>query len=113
MRLIFGVMSLLIVLAIIGTVGKRQLQALGQIGSSTRAPSDAAGKAVSDSVLGRGRDGAPTLAVPEGMGALAGAAPVAVEGTVPMQAQAIQKNMRDATNAALQKGVERNQNAQP
>ena len=47
------------------------------------------------------------------MGAVAGATMAPVEGTVPMQAQAIQNNMRDATNAALQKGVDRNNNAQP
>jgi hypothetical protein len=44
---------------------------------------------------------------------MAGAAPAVVEGTVPMQAQAIQNNVRDATNAALQKGVDRSNNAQP
>ena len=41
MRMIFGVMSLLIVLAIVGTLGKKQLQALGQMGTtSTRTPAD-------------------------------------------------------------------------
>jgi len=114
MRAIFGVMSLLIVLAIVGTVGKKQLHALGQIGTTaTRVPDDAAGRVVSDAVLGRGGNGAATLAVPDAMGAMAGATPAAVEGTVPMQAQAIQKNMRDATTAALQKGVDRNNRAQP
>ncbi len=113
MRLMFGVMSLLIVLAIVGTVGKKQLQALGQIGSSaTRVPTDPAGKAVSDAVIGRSRD-AGALAVPGAMGGMAGTEPAIVDATVPMQAQAIQKNIRDATNAALQKGVDRNNQAQP
>jgi hypothetical protein len=44
------------------------------------------------------------VAVPGGM---PGAAPAAVEGTVPMQAQAIQNNVRDAANAALQQGAQR------
>ena len=110
MRVIFGVMSLLIVLVVVGTLGKKQLQALGQMGSSTRTPTDPAAQAVTDAVMGRARDGAATIAVPGGM---AGAAPATVEGTVPMQAQAIQNNVRDATNAALQKGVDRNQGAQP
>jgi hypothetical protein len=44
---------------------------------------------------------------------MAGATPAIVEGTVPMQAQAIQSNVRDATNAALQRGVDRSNNAQP
>ena len=114
MRMIFGVLSLLIVLAIVGTLGKEQLQALGQIGTTTtRAPADAEGKAVTDAVMGRARDGAATVAVPGDMGGMAGAAPAVVEGTVPMQAQSIQNNVRDATNAALQKGVERSNAAQP
>ena len=114
MRMLFGVMSLLIVLAIVGTLGKKQLQALGQIGTTTtRAPTDAEGKAVTDAVMGRARDGAATVAVPGDMGGMAGAAPAVVEGTVPMQAQSIQNNVRDATNAALQKGVERSNAAQP
>ena len=114
MRMIFGVMSLLIVLVIVGAIGKKQLQALGQIGTTaTRVPADAEGKAVTDAVMGRARDGAATAAVPGGMGGMAGATPAIVEGTVPMQAQAIQNNMRDATNAALQKGVDRNNAGQP
>ena len=114
MRIVFGVMSLLIVLAIVGTLGKKQLLALGQIGSeSTRAPTDPEGKAVTDAVMGRARDGAATVAVPGGMGGMAGATPAVVEGTVPMQAQAIQNNLRDATNAALQKGADRSDRAQP
>jgi len=112
MRMIFGVLSLLIALAIVGTVGKKQLQALGQIGTtSTRMPTDAEGKAVNDAVMGR--SGAGALAVPGAMGGMASTEPAIVDATVPMQAQAIQKNMRDATNAALQKGVDRNNNAQP
>ena len=114
MRMIFGVMSLLIVLAIVGTLAKKQLQALGQMGNtSTRTPTDPAAKAVTDAVMGRARDGAATVAVPGGRGGMAGASPAIVEGTVPMQAQAIQNNVRDATNAALQKGVERSNAAQP
>lgn len=106
MRMIFGVLSLLVVLAIIGTVGKKQLEALGLTGrTATRAVQQGAEtKAVTDAVMGRSRDGAATVAVPGGM---PGAAPAVVEGTVPMQAQAIQNNVRDATNAALQKGAER------
>jgi hypothetical protein len=114
MRMIFGVVSLLIVLAVVGTLAKKQLQALGQIGTTTtRVPADAEGKAVTEAVMGRARDGAATVSVPRDMGGMAGAAPAVVEGTVPMQAQAIQNNVRDATNAALQKGVDRSNNAQP
>ena len=114
MRIIFGVMSLLIVLAIVGTLGKKQLQALGQIGTtSTRTPTDPAAKAVTDAVMGRARDGAATVAVPGAMGGFADATPAVVEGTVAIQAQTIQNNVRNATNAALQKGVDRSNGAQP
>lgn len=112
MRMIFGVMSLLIVLAIVGTLGKKQLQALGQAGgTTTRVPLDSQTQAVSDAVLDRARDGAATAAVPGGMPG-ATLAPLG-EATVPMQAQAIQNRMRDATTQALQQGVQRNNDAQP
>ena len=114
MRLIFGVMSLLIVLAIVGTLAKTQLQAISVMGqTSTRAPTDPAAKAVTDAVMGRARDGAATVAVPGGMGGAADATPAVVEGTVPMQSKQIQNNVLNSTNAALQKGAERNHAAQP
>ena len=114
MRIIFGLMTLLLALVIVGSLAKKQLQALGQIGTtSTRTPTDADAKAVTDAVMGRTRNGAATVAVPGDMGGMAGATPAIVDATVPMQAQSIQNNVRDATNAALQKGVERSNGAQP
>jgi hypothetical protein len=108
MRLIFGVLSLLIVVAIVGSIAKKQLDATGLAGrTSTRAVQQGAeAQAVTNAVIGRAApgDGAATVAVPGGM---PGAAPAAVEGTVPMQAQAIQNNVRDAANAALQQGAQR------
>jgi hypothetical protein len=106
MRLIFGVMSLLIVLAIVGTLGKKQFEALGLTGqTATRAAAQGAEtKAVSDAVLGRARDGAATIAVP---GGVPGAVAAPVEGTIPAQSRAIQSNIRDAANAALQQGANR------
>ena len=114
MRVIFGVVSLLIVLAIVFNLQKKQLQALGVAGD-TAARADAQRspetKAVTDAVMGRARDGgAATIAVPGGM---PGAMPAAVEGTVPYQAQTIQNNVRSATQSALQKGADRNSAAQP
>jgi hypothetical protein len=102
MRIIFGVLTLLIALAIVGTLAKKQLQALGQIGgtTSTRAPADPDAKAV-------------TVAVPGAMGGMADAAPAVAGSTVPMQVQSIQNNVRSATEAALQKGSDRNNGAQP
>jgi hypothetical protein len=70
-------------------------------------------KAVTDAVMGRARDGAATVAIPGAMGGMADASPAIVEGTVPMQVQSIQNNVRNATNAALQKGVDRSNGAQP
>jgi len=101
MRMVFGVVSLLIALAVAGTLGKKQLQAMGLIGErATRASNDADTdtKAVTDALLGAARDGA---------------APAPVEGTVPAQAQAIQGRVRDAAAAALQKGAERSNATQP
>jgi hypothetical protein len=83
MRLIFGVLSLLVVLAIIGTVGKKQFEALGLSGQN------AARAATTQS------------------GATQGAATAPMEGTVPQQAKAIQNNVHDAAAAALQQGADR------
>jgi hypothetical protein len=82
MRLIFGAVSLLIVLAIIGTVGKKQFEALG-FGS---------------------RGGAATIAVP---GGAPGATPATVDASLPAQSRAIQNNVRDAATNALQQGADR------
>jgi hypothetical protein len=116
MRMIFGVLSLLIVLAIVGTVGKKQLEAFGLVrDATTRSVGQGAEtKAVTDQVLGRARmggtGGAATVAVPGGM---PGAEAAVVDTTVGGQARSIQNNVRDATNAALQKGVERSNASQP
>jgi hypothetical protein len=79
MRLIFGVLSLLVVLAIVGTVGKKQFEAVGLSGQAAT----------------RGASPPDAPAAP-------------VEGsTVPQAAKAIQNNVRDAAAAALQQGAER------
>jgi hypothetical protein len=110
LRLIFGVMSLLIVLAIVGTLGKTQLEALGLSGrTGTRAADQGAEvKAVSDAVLGRARDGGATIAVP---GGVPGATAAPIDGTLPAVSKGIQNNVREATNAALQQGANRSQSA--
>jgi hypothetical protein len=84
MRLIFGVLILLIVLAVVGTLGKTQLQALGLTGQ-------------------RAADAAKTAAPVNSPGAVA--APV--EGNIVQQSQSMQKNVRDAAAAALQQGADR------
>jgi type II secretory pathway pseudopilin PulG len=114
LRAIFGLLGLLIVLAIVSKLGATQLSALGLSGrTATRAVNQGEEtKAVTDAVMGRagGTGGAATIAVPGGM---PGATPAGVEGTVPYQAQTIQNNVRDATKAALEKGVDRSNAAQP
>jgi hypothetical protein len=115
MRLIFGVLSLLVVLAIVGTVGKKQLDALGLFKSATTraAGQGAEVQEMTRAVMGRAAPGgdAPTIAVPGGMPG-ATAAPV-IDTTIGYQAQSIQNNVRDATNAALKKGADATQAAQP
>ncbi len=104
LKAIFGLMGLLIVLAIIGTLGKSQLQALGLTrDATTRAKGQGAeAQAVTNAVMGRGA----TVAVP---GGVPGATPAPVDGTLPAQSKAIQSNVRDAAAAALQQGANRSQ----
>jgi type II secretory pathway pseudopilin PulG len=108
MRAIFGVLSLLIVLAIVGSIAKRQLQAFNG-GVVTRA-SNAAAEAQSETPIpGGDRDGA-TLAIPGGM---PGAVAADTSGmTVPQQSQNLQQQVRDRTVRALQQGVDRNARAE-
>ena len=106
MRLIFGVMSLLVVLAIVGTLGKKQLEAVGLAGqTSTRAAAQGADvKAVSDAVMGSARNGGASVAVP---GGVPGAVAAPVDGTIAGQSRSIQSNVRDAVNASVQQGANR------
>lgn len=106
MRLIFGVMALLVVLAIVATLGKKQLEAVGLSGqTSARAAAQGADvKAVSDSVMGGARNGGATVAVSGGM---PGAVAAPVDGTVAAQSRSIQSNVRDAVNASMQQGANR------
>jgi hypothetical protein len=104
--MIFGVLSLLIVLAIVGTIGKKQLEALSSVGTRVKT-------AVTDPQTGakvhEPRDSS-IVAVPGGM---PGAAPAAAEGTVPYQAKQIQQNVLDRTNSALQQSADRYKRSEP
>jgi hypothetical protein len=86
MKAIFGVLSLLIVLAIVGGVAKKQLSASG--------------------LSGRAASAERTASLPADR-----AMPAAA--TVPEQSQALQQQARDRTMRALQQGVERNNRADP
>ena len=109
MRMIFGVLSLLVVLAIMGTVAKKQLQALSTSGVSTRISQMASGPQ-GGAVTGGDRDGA-TFAIPGGM---PGGVAADTSGlTVPQQAQNIQQQFKQSTERALQQGVDRNARSSP
>ncbi len=86
MKAIFGVLSLLVVLAIVGSIAKRQLHAV--------APSSAA-----------------RAAAVAGSAASFGADPDAA--TVAAQARSMQEQARANTARALEQGVQRNQRADP
>jgi len=108
MRIVFGVLSLLVVLAIVGSLAKKQLQALN--GSVTTRPRAAVVEATRDAGAGGERDGA-TLGVAGGM---PGATAADTSGlTVPQQAQNIEQQVRNDTVRALQQGADRNARADP
>lgn len=104
MRLIFGMMSLLVVLAVIGTLGKSQFEALGFVGQRAAAQG-ADVKAATDAVMGPASGDRPTIAVPGGVPAAVAATPV--DGTVAAQSRALQSNVRNAVDAAVQQGANR------
>ena len=103
MKAIFGVLSLLIVLAIVGSLAKTQLQAVN--GGIVTRNASAASQAAAIAADPGSRDGA-TIAIPGGM---PGAMAADVSGlTVPEQARNMQQKARDDTVRAMQKGMERN-----
>lgn len=104
----FGFVGILIVLAIVGSLGKKQLQAIDQMGrTATRVQSANApdGGGSVGSVAGKAVGGARL----DGFAATAGAE----MPTAQQQIQGIQQSVRDRTADALQQGVQRNQRAQP
>ena len=88
MKAIFGILSLVIVLAVVGSLAKKQLEAVGAGGSAARNAAAASAAGVS---LPADANGA----------------------TVAQQARGMQERARADTARALQQGVERNQRADP
>jgi len=87
MRAVFGVLSLLVVLAIVASLAKNNLQASG-IGSLDARQAQAASQTAA--------------------GGIPGATAADVSGlTVPEQSKALQDKVRDDTVRALQQGAER------
>ena len=104
MRIVFGVLGLLVVLAIVGSLAKTQLQAV-----NTTRPRAVATEATGDPNSGS-RDGA-TLAIPGGM---PGATAADTSGlTVPQQSRNQQEQVRNDAVRAMQQGMDRNARADP
>ncbi|MDQ6639656.1 MAG: hypothetical protein M3Z15_08330 [Pseudomonadota bacterium] len=108
MKAIFGILSLVIVLAIVGSIAKKQLQAVDG-GVATRY-SEAASRAAAMSADPGARDGA-TQAIPGGVPGAIAADPAGL--TVPQQSRNMQEKVRADTVRALEQGVERNRRAEP
>jgi hypothetical protein len=112
-RVIFGLLGLVIVLAIVSSLAKTQLGALGQLGqATTRAVNASTGTADGGDSVGSMAGKAVGGARLDAFGATAG---IGAEGpnTAQAQIQGIQQSVRDRTNEALRKGVERSNRAQP
>jgi len=111
LKVIFGFLGLLVVLAIVSSLAKTQLGAIGQIGQTTTrvlGPTGSDGSAAggsAGSVAGKAVGGARL----DGFAATAGAE----MPTAQQQIQGVQQSVRDRTADALQQGVQRNQRAQP
>ena len=111
LRVIFGFLGLLVVLAIVSSLAKTQLGAIGQIGQTTtrvQSPPGSEGSAAggsAGSMAGRAVGGARL----DGFAATAGAE----MPTAQQQIQGVQQSVRDRTAEALQQGMQRNQRSQP
>jgi hypothetical protein len=108
MKAIFGVLSLVIVLAIVGSLAKKQLQAVN--GGMVTRHSAAASQAAKTAVDPGSRDGA-TYAIPGGMPGAMAADPSGL--TVPQQSRSMQEQARSNTVRALEQGMQRNERAAP
>ena len=108
LKAIFGLLGLAVVLAIVGSLAKTQLGAIGQIGQTTARVLGPAGgdRAAADgSVAGRRVGGAR----PDGYAAIAGT-PLPTEQP---QARAAQKSVFERQDDALQQSVQRYKRADP
>ena len=108
MKAIFGLLSLIVVLAIVASIAKKQLQAVdGGVASRNAAAANTAASLAADPGA---RDGA-TRAIPGGMAGAVAADPGGM--TVPQQSRSMQEQARNNTVRALEEGVKRNQRAEP
>lgn len=107
LKLIFGFLGLLVVLAIVSSLAKTQLGAIGQIGqTTTRLPAGAdTGDGSTGSMAGRAVGGARL----DGFAATAGAE----MPTAQQQIQGVQQSVRNRTADALQKGAQSRERTTP
>ncbi len=91
MKAMFGIVSLLVVLAIVGVLVKQQLR-----GTRSLAVSAPPG----------------TASAPEAMGAATGNPPGSPPGTVRTQAEQLQQQVRSDVNRALEQGARRRSDAE-
>ena len=104
MRIVFGVLGLLIALAIVGSLAKKQLQALRALPATPTA------------VVVPSGDAAATAGRPAGEGGRLDAFPGAVAAdpnapTVPQQSQNLQRQVADQVRQQLEQGAARAGNA--
>jgi hypothetical protein len=104
MKAVFGILALLIVLAVVGSLARKQLQAIGG-GESTGRNAAAATESGAFSAKSADRTGGAPLA---------GATTVGADATtVPQQSRDLQERARANTARALEQGAQRNQRADP
>ena len=108
MRAIFGFLVLLIVLAAIASIAKKQLQAVD--GGIVTRNATAANQAAAIAADPGAQDGL-TRSIPGGMAGAVAADPGGT--TVPQQSRNMQEQARANTVRALEEGVKRNQRAEP
>lgn len=105
MRMIFGVLGLLVVLAIVGSVAKKQLQAVKAIPSSL--------PAATSTVTTDGGAAAPSGDRAGRLDAFPGAVAADPNAmTVPQQSQNLQNQVKQDVNRALQQGAARGDGGQ-
>lgn len=108
MKAIFGILSLVIVLAVVAGVAKKQLQAAGGSSSVVVRQNEAVREAArqADPLAAPAADRASRLDAFPGAAADANA-------TVPQLSRSLQEQARDRTTQALQQGMQRNERATP
>jgi len=114
LKAIFGFVGLLLVLAIVGSLAKTQLRALGQIGGATarvHGPSAQDGTAP-DGGAGDGSSMAGRAVGEHRLDAF-GATAGAEMPSAQQQIRGVQQSVRDRTVDALKQGAQRDQREQP